>query len=254
MAELAQMNSQQLASVENFSVGSKDNGKMVAEVKFEGLTDIRGLNLTEIIELKWGEVTVYPDDARKPPVGQALNKPAIITLYNIYPRNKTGSINDSIDGIKKYREQLKSFTAKQDAEFLEYTDDGVWTFRVKHFTRYGLLQEENNSSEMETEQQQQQQQPQQPALFAKPQQPTNSQTKSRPLSREQTVLLSDSDNLDNQQNSTTTNKHHVPSLSSFNASIDMDDDDTLPVQSITNHNNNNENTQMNDVIAQVVLF
>lgn len=256
MAELAQMTSQQLASVDNFSVGSKDNGKMQAEVRFEGLTDIRGLNLTEIIELKWGEVTVYPDDSRKPPVGQALNKPAVISLWNIYPRSKTGSINDSADAIKKYREQLKSFTAKQDADFLEYSDEGIWRFRVKHFTRYGLL-DDNNNAEMEESQQQLPQQPL-PSLFAKPQ-PQTSQTKSRPLSREQTVLLGDSDNLDISTSSTTattSSKHNVPSLSSFNASIDLDDD-TLPVQSITNigeNNNASQNQVMTDVVAQVVLF
>lgn len=87
-------------------------------------------------------MTVYPDDSNKPPEGEELNIPARITLFGVYPTDRTTreEIID-IERIKamKYGDYLSEVTKKFDGEFINYgVTDGSWTFGVKHFTRYGL--------------------------------------------------------------------------------------------------------------------
>ncbi|KAK2995685.1 hypothetical protein RJ640_013483 [Escallonia rubra] len=84
-------------------------------------------------------VIVYMDEGKKPPVGQGLNKPAVITLLNVKCTDKkTGQ--KYIDGPKvdKYREMLIKKAVDQGAEFVSYDPAaGEWKFRVEHyFSRY----------------------------------------------------------------------------------------------------------------------
>ncbi len=95
-----------------------------------------------LVEIVRHEVTVYPDDNNKPPVGQELNIPARITLFGVYPTDRTtrAEITD-IERIEamNYNDYLREITKKFDGDFINYgAKDGSWTFMVKHFTRYGL--------------------------------------------------------------------------------------------------------------------
>ena len=94
------------------------------------------------------ELTVYPDDNNKPPIGKELNVPARITLLGVYPIDRTTrkEITD-IERIKAmgYNDYLREVTKKFDGEFIHYeATDGSWTFAVKHFTRYGLDSSEDD--------------------------------------------------------------------------------------------------------------
>jgi hypothetical protein len=87
-----------------------------------------------LVEIKRHEVTVYPDDDRKPPVGEELNVPARITLFDVYPIDRTTreEITD-IERIKaaNYNDHLREITKKFDGEFINYDmTDGSWTFMV----------------------------------------------------------------------------------------------------------------------------
>ncbi|CAF2416481.1 unnamed protein product [Rotaria sp. Silwood2] len=124
--------------VKQFTVGHEKYGS----VTFYGQVNVTGLDLDRIIEIDRHEVTVYPDDNNKPPVGKELNIPARITLYGVYPTDRTTrkEITD-IERIKamNYGDHLREITKKFDGEFINYgVSDGSWTFMVKHFTRYGL--------------------------------------------------------------------------------------------------------------------
>jgi hypothetical protein len=95
-----------------------------------------------LVEIDRHELTVYPDDNNKPSVGEELNIPARITLFGVYPIDRTTreEIKDS-KRIKamNYSDYLREITKKFDGEFINYDiNDGSWTFTVKHFTRYGL--------------------------------------------------------------------------------------------------------------------
>ncbi|KAJ1404014.1 hypothetical protein SESBI_26934 [Sesbania bispinosa] len=90
--------------VKDFVVGRQGYGS----IKFLGETDVRGLDLESIIQFNNREVIVYMDDAKKPPVGQGLNKPAEVTLLNIKCFDKkTGHQYTEGPKIEKYKEMLK---------------------------------------------------------------------------------------------------------------------------------------------------
>jgi hypothetical protein len=130
LSVLHSMSPDELASIFRFTVFRPHIGS----IEWEGNTDIRDLNLDDIVEIEPKMVAVYDDDDRKPPVGRGLNKPAIVTLCDIFP-----SENASADKKLRFEERLRKDCQKRGAEFLDYSPaTGEWTFRTLHFSRYGL--------------------------------------------------------------------------------------------------------------------
>ncbi|KAI3850045.1 hypothetical protein MKX03_024920 [Papaver bracteatum] len=117
--------------VKDFTVGRHGFGS----IKFAGETDVRNLDLESLVQFNNQEVIVYLDDSKKPPVGQGLNKAAVVTLLNIKCFDKkTGQ--QYLEGVKveKYKELLMKKTVDQGAEFVSYDPiKGEWKFRVDHF-------------------------------------------------------------------------------------------------------------------------
>ncbi|XP_023736670.1 uncharacterized protein LOC111884591 [Lactuca sativa] len=128
--------------VHNFTVGHHNYGS----IKFPGETDVRRMELESLIQFNNREVMVYMDETKKPPIGQGLNKPAEVTLLNIKCfEKKTGKQLTEGPKIEKYRELLKKKAEDQGAEFVEYDPvKGEWKFRVKHFSRYGLQDDDDD--------------------------------------------------------------------------------------------------------------
>lgn len=122
--------------VRDFVVGHQAYGS----IKFLGETDIRGLDLESIVEFNNREVIVYKDDSKKPPVGEGLNKAAVVTLLNIKCVNrKTGDQYTEGPRVDKYRDMLVKKAEEQGAEFISFdASKGEWKFRVKHFSSYGF--------------------------------------------------------------------------------------------------------------------
>ncbi|KAI3689966.1 hypothetical protein L2E82_47938 [Cichorium intybus] len=127
--------------VHNFTVGRHNYGS----IKFLGETDVRRLELESLIQFNHREVIVYLDESKKPPIGQGLNKPAEVTLLNIKCFDKkTGKQFTEGPRIEKYKEMLKKKAEDQGAEFVEYDPvKGEWKFRVKHFSKYGLEEDDD---------------------------------------------------------------------------------------------------------------
>lgn len=126
---LQKMSDSELSQVENFKVGCHGLGS----VTWYGKTDVRYLNLDELIFFERKEVIVYKeDDHNKHPQGTGLNRPALVELLGIFPPRKSPS-------PEKYRERVKQRTEDIGAKFIEYSaDKGIWQFRVEHFSRYGF--------------------------------------------------------------------------------------------------------------------
>nr|XP_043628573.1 nuclear pore complex protein NUP98B-like [Erigeron canadensis] len=114
--------------VKDFVVGRHGYGS----IKFLGETDVRKLDIENLIRFNNREVIVYMDETKKPPVGEGLNKAAEITLLNIkYVDKKTGMHYKYGPKMNKYIEMLKKKAAEQGAEFMSYDPvEGEWKIRV----------------------------------------------------------------------------------------------------------------------------
>ena len=153
---LMSMEDEELRAVENFTVGLAEFG----QVKFCQPVDLLAVGATlnpsnprdGIREIPVGIVTfeprtvaVYPDEASKAPEGTGLNVPAEIQLVDCWPMDKStkAKIREPAHPIfVKHVEKLKRM---KDTEFVGFdTASGVWTFRVQHFSRYGLVDDDSD--------------------------------------------------------------------------------------------------------------
>ncbi|KAK0182886.1 hypothetical protein PV327_000973 [Microctonus hyperodae] len=133
--------------VPNFTVGRNGYGN----VYFPDSFDIYGLNLDEIVHFRNKEVIIYPDDEKKPPVGEGLNRRAQVTLDRVWPHDK--NLHEPITDPHRlaamdYEGKLRRVSAKHDTKFLEYRPEtGSWVFKVDHFSKYGLSDSDDDDDD-----------------------------------------------------------------------------------------------------------
>ncbi|CAH9069669.1 unnamed protein product [Cuscuta europaea] len=114
-------------------------------IRFIGETDIRGLDLDDIVKFRKHEVVVYEDESLKPAVGMGLNKPAEVTLSL-----KLGLLNQNNETLRKIIENLQLKTKRQGAHFISYDrKTGEWKFLVQHFSRFGLIDDDEEDITMD---------------------------------------------------------------------------------------------------------
>lgn len=105
----------------------------VGSIMFHGVTDCTGLDITILVHLDVGEVLVYPVQGSKPPEGQGLNNRATVTMYQCWPPNGRGHLEDP-RAQEKYRGKIQQMTEEKRATFIDYDcNTGVWKFQVEHF-------------------------------------------------------------------------------------------------------------------------
>ena len=143
---LSEMSEADLAAVSGFSVERAGFGS----IAWDGSVDIRGVDLDAIICIESKDVAVYDSEeskGTKPPVGSKLNRPAVITMHGVYPVNGPDS---SPEITNKFERKIRKNTKKMGADLISYdVACGMWKFRVKHFSRYGLLEDNDDEEEME---------------------------------------------------------------------------------------------------------
>ncbi|KAG5923204.1 hypothetical protein E4U42_005020 [Claviceps africana] len=144
--ELQNMNRMQRQRVDNFTVGREH----VGYVKFKVPVDMSSIELDDlcggIIQLEPRSATVYPVQAKKPPVGKGLNVPAQISLEQSWPR---GGRNKRVaSDPKRFNKHVEKLKRIPDTTFESYDKDtGIWTFSVEHFTTYGLDDSDEDSDD-----------------------------------------------------------------------------------------------------------
>ncbi|XP_066444628.1 nuclear pore complex protein Nup98-Nup96 isoform X2 [Eleutherodactylus coqui] len=149
MEELAKMIDEEgRCIVDGFTIGRRGYGS----IYFEGLVDLSNLNLDEIVHIRNKEVIVYTDDGNKPPVGEGLNRPAEVTLNEVWPIDKTTrALIKSPERLEEmnYKNKLEAASRKQGAQFKEYRPEtGSWVFKVKHFSKYGLQDSDDEEEDV----------------------------------------------------------------------------------------------------------
>lgn len=144
--ELLAMNRMQRQRIDGFTVGREN----VGYITFKVPVDISGIEIEElcgtIIQLEPRSATVYPVQAKKPPVGKGLNVPARISLEQSWPRG--GRDKRVTSDPKRFNKHIDRLKRIPDTTFDSYDKEtGVWTFSVEHFTTYGLDDSDDESDE-----------------------------------------------------------------------------------------------------------
>lgn len=146
--QIARMSRDEKANVKNFTVGRNGCGKIVFSKVNLNEVDVQNI-LGKIVKIQIRQATVYGDEtiAKKPPRGQGLNVPSVITLGNSWPRSAAGILPVYEKKGARYEKHIKRLQRVTDTTFVGYeAQTGEWTFSVEHFTTYGFPEEDDDDS------------------------------------------------------------------------------------------------------------
>jgi nuclear pore complex protein Nup98-Nup96 len=146
ISDLESMSEADLAAVSGFKVERPNYGS----VAWDGAVDVRGVDIDSVVIIESKNVSVYDEaesKGEKPQRGSKLNRPAVITMYDVFPKDGPRSSEEAKD---KMLRKIEKSTKKMGAELLSYdAENGVWTFRVGHFSRYGLDDDSDDDSDID---------------------------------------------------------------------------------------------------------
>jgi len=156
LEKLKQMSHDELRHLHGFCAGRRGYGE-VEFLEDVDLTTVDSLQdmLGTIIVFSDLELAVYPNETGKPPRGSGLNVPARISLENCFSKDKATKQPVTDPNDARYARHIKRVKNIPETEFISFTDDGTWTFKVNHFSRYGLVgsDDEDDDDEAEAEEQ-----------------------------------------------------------------------------------------------------
>ncbi|PFH37959.1 nucleoporin autopeptidase [Besnoitia besnoiti] len=149
---LTGMTEQELSRVQDFTITRRGYGS----IRWPGYTDLRGINLDEVVKIEKLEVSVYGNDS--PPLGVGLNRRAIITLKNCKPKSMKSLETRALqrpedeaylqDKQRQHVAKVRRYTERMGAKFLDLNlATGEWTFEVEHFSTYRFLDEDDDEND-----------------------------------------------------------------------------------------------------------
>ncbi|XP_038220320.1 nuclear pore complex protein Nup98-Nup96-like [Zerene cesonia] len=126
--------------VPHLTIGRRNYGNVYYNCEI----DVAGMDLDALVHFLNKEVIIYPEDSERPPVGEGLNRRAIVTLDRVWPRDKTEKrpVTEPERLLKMdFEGKLRRVCDKHDTQFIEYRPQtGSWVFKVEHFSKYGLTE------------------------------------------------------------------------------------------------------------------
>ena len=148
--QINQMTQEEKRHVKPYSVGREGCGHVEfndpVDLTLAPLTDI--FDNTVIIDLR--SITVYLNQANKPAVGKGLNVPSTLFLQNSWPRHRDRKTLLYEKSGPRYAKHVDRLRRVGGTEFVRYErDTGVWVFKVKHFSTYGLDYDDEDESDEE---------------------------------------------------------------------------------------------------------
>jgi nuclear pore complex protein Nup98-Nup96 len=147
------MSDEDLKSVANFKISLQG----VGYVKFLKPVDLLAASPNgsrALIEMIPGSVvilepkmcTVYPDENVKPPIGFGLNVPAEINLEKCWPVDKATRTPIMDESDPRHDRHMKKLEKMADTRWLGFHNPtGSWRFQVDHFSRYGLVDDDESA-------------------------------------------------------------------------------------------------------------
>lgn len=122
--ELGALTMVELQHVEHFTILRVGYGS----IEWLEPVDVRGLVIDDCVEIKRGEVAVFPDRE-----ASQLNAPAKVTLEGMFPKAK-GDQEGVRATIERYQKKLEKFCDQNGVQFVSYKPDrGLWSFIVDDF-------------------------------------------------------------------------------------------------------------------------
>lgn len=154
--ELSKLQLRQLSEISGFTIGRKGYGSISFELPVD-LTafwsDLPGHLFGNVVKFNKNKtVEVYPND--KVPLGFGLNVPATITLEKCYPvsKRRKNAPEDPVAKDLELRVFVRKLKEMKDMEFVTYDPfSGAWTFKVKHFSIWGLVNDDDDVVDIEPE-------------------------------------------------------------------------------------------------------
>ncbi|KAI8810850.1 hypothetical protein BJ742DRAFT_851518 [Cladochytrium replicatum] len=151
LEQLLRMNDHELSQLPDFEVSLEGVGRVrfldpVDLISASPTKDANGIHLIpgKLIVIEPKVVVVYPDEEGKPPVGMGLNVRAEIELDGCWAIDKATrkAIMDETD--PRYDRHIRKLESMPETYFRGFhKPTGRWKFRVEHFSRYGLDDEED---------------------------------------------------------------------------------------------------------------
>jgi len=118
--DMSLMSEAQLEHIDNFEICRHGFGSIV----WPGVTDVRGVDLDQVISIGEGAITAFPNDPL-PRVGTGLNKSAVISL-------RVKRVARSQREATMLQERIQLLTEKAGHKFISYDLD-TWIFSVPDF-------------------------------------------------------------------------------------------------------------------------